>query len=84
MSQAKHFEKPPKQKVNPKGKYNEKVWIKSGKRDFLSIDELDRAIYNNMDISSIYTCTDNMYKREKPPKPGAGRIGNKRNNEQEQ
>ena len=68
MSQAKHFEKPPKQKVNPKGKYNEKVWIKSGKRDFLSIDELDQAIYNNMDISSIYNKTDNMYKRTKPPK----------------
>jgi hypothetical protein len=84
MSQAKHLNKPPKQKVNPKGKYNEKVWIKSGKRDFLSIDEINGAIYNNMDISSIYDRTDNMYKRTKPPKPGAGRIGNKRNNEQEQ
>jgi hypothetical protein len=81
MSQAKHFEKPPKQKVNPKGKYNEKVWIKSGKRDFLSIDEINGAIYNNTDISSIYDRTDNMYKRIKPPKPGAGRIGNKKNDE---
>ena len=84
MSQAKHLSKPPKQKVNPKGKYNEKVWIKSGKRDFLSIDEVNGAIYNNTDISSIYDRTDNMYKRTKPPKPGSGRIGNKRNNEQEQ
>ena len=84
MGQAKHFEKPPKQKVNPKGKYNEKVWIKSGKRDFLSIDELNHAIYNNMDISNIYTSTDNMYKREKPTKPGSGRGGNKKRNEQEQ
>jgi hypothetical protein len=67
--------------VNPKGKYNEKVWMKSGKRDFLSIDELDRAIYNNMDISSIYDRTDNMYKRTKPTKPGSGRIGNKKNDE---
>ena len=83
MSQAKHLSKPPKQKVNPKGKYNEKVWIKSGKRDFLSIDEVNGAIYNNMDISSIYDRTDNMYKRTKPHKPGAGRK-NKQNNEQEQ
>ena len=84
MSQAKHLNKPPKQKVNPKGKYNEKIWMKSGKRDFLSIDELDRAIYNNMDISSIYDRTDNMYKRTKPTKPGSGRGGKKKDNEQEQ
>ena len=83
MSQAKHLSKPPKQKVNPKGKYNEKVWIKSGKRDFLSIDEVNGALYNNTDISSIYDSTNNMYKRTKPHKPGAGRK-NKQNNEQEQ
>jgi hypothetical protein len=82
MSQAKHLNKPPKQKLNPKGKYNEKVWIKLGKRDFLPIDEINNAIYNNTDISSIYTSTDNMYKRTKPIKPGAGRK-NKKNNEQE-
>ena len=83
MSQAKHFEKPPKQKVNPKGKYNEKIWIKSSKRDFLPIDKVNDAIYNNTDISSIYDSTNNMYKRTKPHKPGAGRK-NKQNNEQEQ
>ena len=98
MGQAKHFEKPPKQKVNPKGKYNEKIWIKSSKRDFLPIDEINNAIYNNTDISGIYDSTNNMYVRTKPPKPGAGRknrqyytpTGGKRgrpknnNNEQEQ
>jgi hypothetical protein len=82
MSQEKYLNKPPKQKVNPKGKYNEKVWIKSGKRDFLSIDEINNAIYNNMDISSIYNRTDNMYKRTKPTKSRVGRPS-KKNNEQE-
>ena len=84
MSQTKQGFSPSKQKVNPKGKYNDKKWVKLGQRDMLSIDQIDRAIYNNMDISSIYTSTDNMYKRTKPPKPGAGRPGNKKNNEQEQ
>ena len=84
MSQAKQGFSPSKQKVNPKGKYNDKRWVKLGKRDILSIDQIDRAIYNNMDISSIYTSTDNMYKRKKPTKPGSGRGGKKRNNEQEQ
>ena len=82
MSQEKYLNRPPKQKVNPKGKYNEKVWIKSGKRDFLSIDEINNAIYNNMDISSIYNRTDNMYVRTKPTKSRAGRPS-KKNNEQE-
>ena len=84
MSQQKQGFSPSKQKVNPRGKYNDKKWVKLGQRDMLSIDQIDRAIYNNMDISSIYTCTDNMYKRTKPPKPGAGRGGKKNNNEQEQ
>jgi len=75
---------PSNQKLNPKGKYNEKRWVKLSKREILSIDQLSQAIYNNMDISSIYTCTDNMYVRTKPPKPGAGRGGKKNNNEQEQ
>ena len=82
MSQEKYLNKPPKQKVNPKGKYNEKVWIKSGKRDFLSIDEVNHAIYNNMDISSIYGRTDNMYIITKQTKSKAGRPS-KKNNEQE-
>jgi len=84
MSQQKQGFSPSKQKVNPRGKYNDKKWVKLGQRDMLSIDQIDRAIYNNMDISSIYTSTDNMYKRTKPPKPGAGRGGKKKNNEQEQ
>jgi len=82
--QQKQGYKPSNQKLNPKGKYNEKRWVKLSKREILSIDQLSQAIYNNMDISSIYTCTDNMYVRTKPPKPGAGRGGKKNNNEQEQ
>jgi len=82
--QQKQGYKPSNQKLNPKGKYNEKKWVKLSKREILSIDQLSQAIYNNMDISSIYTCTDNMYVRTKPPKPGAGRGGKKNNNEQEQ
>jgi len=82
--QQKQGYKPSNQKLNPKGKYNEKKWVKLSKREILSIDQLSQAIYNNMDISSIYTCTDNMYVRTKPPKPGAGRGGKKKNNEQEQ
>jgi len=83
MSQQKQGFSPSKQKVNPRGKYNDKKWVKLGQRDMLSIDQIDRAIYNNMDISSIYNSTDNMYKRTKPPKPGAGRPGKKKNDEQE-
>jgi hypothetical protein len=83
MSQQKQGFNPSKQKVNPKGKYNDKKWVKLGQRDTLSIDQIDHAIYNDMDISSIYNRTDNMYKRTKPPKPGAGRPGSKNNNEQE-
>jgi len=82
--QQKQGYKPSNQKLNPKGKYNEKKWVKLSKREILSIDQLSQAIYNNTDISSIYTCTDNMYVRTKPPKPGAGRGGKKNNNEQEQ
>ncbi len=84
MSQQKQGFSPSKQKLNPKGKYNEKIWVKLSKRDILDIDQVDRALYNDMSISDIYTPFENMYKRTKPPKPGAGRIGNKRNNEQEQ
>ena len=82
--QQKQGYKPSNQKLNPKGKYNEKRWVKLSKREILSIDQLSQAIYNNTDISSIYTCTDNMYVRTKPPKPGAGRGSKKNNNEQEQ
>jgi hypothetical protein len=83
MSQSKQGFSPSKQKVNPKGKYNDKKWVKLGKRDILDIDQVSMALYNDMSISNIYTSTDNMYVRTKPPKPGSGRIGNKKNNEQE-
>ena len=82
--QQKQGYKPSNQKVNPKGKFNEKRWVKLSKREMLSIDQVDRALYNNMSVSDIYTPFENMYVRTKPPKSGAGRIGNKRNNEQEQ
>ncbi len=84
MSQTKQGFNPSRQKVNPKGKYNEKSWVKLSKRDILDIDQVNRALYNDMSISDIYTPFENMYMRTKPPKPGAGRIGNKKNNEQEQ
>jgi hypothetical protein len=82
--QQKQGIKPSNQKVNPKGKYNDKRWVKLGRREILDIDQVNRALYNDMSISNIYASTDNMYIRTKPPKPGAGRIGNKKNNEQEQ
>jgi len=82
--QQKQGYKPSNQKVNPKGKFNEKSWVKLSKREMLDIDQVNRALYNDMSISDIYTPFENMYVRTKPPKPGAGRIGNKRNNEQEQ
>ena len=39
------------QKKNPKGKYNDKQWIKVGAKDMVDIDQIDMLIYNNMDIS---------------------------------
>jgi hypothetical protein len=82
--QQKQGIKPSNQKVNPRGKYNDKRWVKLGRREILDIDQIDRALYNDMSISNIYASTDNMYVRTKPPKPGAGRGGKKKNNEQEQ
>ena len=82
--QQKQGIKPSNQKVNPKGKYNDKRWVKLGRREILDINQIDRALYNDMSISNIYASTDNMYIRTKPPKPGAGRGGKKKNNEQEQ
>ena len=54
--------------MNPKGKYNDKRWVKLGRREILDIDQIDRALYNDMSISNIYKSTDNMYERTKPPK----------------
>ena len=81
--QQKQGYKPSNQKVNPKGKFNEKRWVKLSKREMLDIDQVDRALYNDMIISDIYTPFENMYVRTKPPKPGAGRPGKKKNDEQE-
>jgi hypothetical protein len=82
--QQKQGYKPSNQKVNPRGKYNEKKWVKLSKGEILDIDQIDRALYNDMSISNVYASTENMYERNKPPKPGAGRGGKKNNNEQEQ
>ena len=81
--QQKQGYKPSNQKVNPKGKFNEKRWVKLSKREMLDIDQVNRALYNDMSISDIYTPFENMYVRTKPPKPGAGRPGKKKNDEQE-
>ena len=70
--------KPSNQKLNPKGKYNEKSWVKLSKRDILDIDQVNMALYNNTSISDIYTSFENMYMRTKPPKPGAGRPRKKK------
>ena len=66
--QQKQGSKPSNQKVNPKGKYNDKRWVLLGRREILDIDQIDRALYNDMSISNIYKSTDNMYERTKPPK----------------
>jgi hypothetical protein len=61
---------PSSQKVKPKGKYNDKKWVKIGQRDLVDIDQADMLIYNNMDISSVYKKMDEMYERKR--KPGSG------------
>ena len=66
--QQKQGIKPSNQKVNPKGKYNDKRWVKLGRREILDIDQVNRALYNDMSISNIYASTENMYERTKPPK----------------
>ena len=66
--QQKQGIKPSNQKVNPKGKYNDKRWVKLGRREILDIDQIDRALYNDMSISNVYASTENMYERNKPPK----------------
>ena len=78
--QQKQGYNPSNQKVNPKGKYNEKKWVKLSRRDILDIDQVDRILYNDINMSEVYKSTDNMYIR----KPDAKRPGKKTNNEQEQ
>jgi hypothetical protein len=80
MSQQKQGFNPSNQKLNPRGKYNEKKWVKLSRRDILDIDQVDRALYNDISMSEVYKSTDNMYIR----KPDAKRPGKKKNNEQEQ
>jgi len=62
---------PSRQKKNPKGKYNEKKWVKLGARDLVDIDEVYMCIYNNMDIIPIYERMDSFYNTENR-KPGGG------------
>jgi hypothetical protein len=80
MSQQKQGFNPSNQKLNPRGKYNEKKWVKLSRRDILDIDQVDRALYNDISMSEVYKSTDNMYIR----KPDAKRPGKKTNNEQKQ
>jgi hypothetical protein len=62
---------PSRQKKNPKGKYNEKTWVKLGQRDLVDIDEAYMLIYNNMDITPMYERMDSFYNTENR-KPGSG------------
>jgi hypothetical protein len=80
MSQQKQGFNPSNQKLNPRGKYNEKKWVKLSRRDILDIDQVDRVLYNDISMSEVYKSTDNMYIR----KPDAKRPGKKTNNEQKQ
>jgi hypothetical protein len=66
---------PSLQKVNPKGKYNAKKWVKLGQRDLIDIDQADMLIYNNMDITSVYAKMDKLYERERKPGSGQNRWG---------
>ena len=49
------------QKKNPKLKYNAKFWYRINKRDLISVDEAEHAIYNDLNILEVYTRTENMY-----------------------
>lgn len=64
MADQKRGFNPSRQKVNPSGKYNEKKWVKLGKRDMVDIDEANSAIYNNTDIWEVYKKTENIYSRK--------------------
>ena len=82
MAIEKHGFIPRKQKQNPKGKYNDKVWVKIGAKDIVNIDEIDSLIYNNMSISDVYDKMDSIYNKANRKK-GSGRP-KKNKNEQEQ
>jgi len=72
MAIEKHGYTPRKQKENPKGKYNDKIWIKIGAKDIVDTNEIDMLIYNNMDISHVYDKMDSIYNRA-DRKKGSGR-----------
>ena len=72
MAIEKHGFNPRKQKQNPKGKYNDKVWVRIGAKDIVNIDEIDSLIYNNMDISHVYDKMDALYSAP-DRKKGSGR-----------
>jgi len=57
---------PSSQKVKPKGKYNDKKWVKIGQRDLVDIDQMDMLIYNDMDITPLYNKMDSLYADRKP------------------
>lgn len=69
---------PSPQKKNPKGKYNDKKWIKLGAKDLVNIDEMDMLIYNNMDITPVYDKMDSLYASAQRKK-GSGRPSKKTN-----
>jgi len=52
-----------KQKVDPKGKFNRKEWIKLSEREIFNQDEVESLIYNDMPLGSIYKRADAKYKR---------------------
>ena len=66
------------QKKNPKGKYNDKQWIKVGAKDMVDIDQIDMLIYNNMDITPLYDKMDSLYASPNRKK-GSGRPSKKTN-----
>jgi len=72
MAIEKHGFNPKPQKRNPKGKYNDKKWVKIGARDLVDIDEYNVRIYNNMDITPMYDKMDALYSAVKRKK-GSGR-----------
>ena len=76
MAIEKHGFNPKPQKKNPKGKYNDKKWIKLGAKDLVNIDEVDMLIYNNMDITPMYDKMDALYAAPNRKK-GSGRPSKK-------
>ena len=51
------------QKVDPKGKYNKKEWIKLSEREIFNQDEVASLIYNDMPLDIVYKKANLKYKR---------------------